>query len=71
MKLLTLIAAVALAGCAAQPSVQSSTPRSVAVTSRQAGDAQVVAQVECQKYGRHARLSGPGSLNTWFFDCVE
>lgn len=71
MKLAALLMAAALAGCAATPKVQTSNPRSVVVNARVAADAQQAAETECARYGRHARLGGPGGRNAWFFDCVE
>lgn len=66
------LAAASLAGCAAQ--VVSSSPRSVAV---RAGDAYLdesmkLAEAECQKHGRHARLMERPSPRSgeFIFDCV-
>jgi len=72
MKLAILLLAAVLVGCAAaQPAVEVSTPRSVVIRARVMADAHALAQTECSKYRRHARLAGPGNLNSWAFDCVE
>lgn len=66
---------VLLAGCAA--TVTSSTPRSIVVNAGSRNDsagAQRLAQQECQKHGRHARMTGrpmPYVTNEFTFDCVE
>lgn len=75
MRLLTLAAVVAaglLAGCAAE--VLSTSPRSVVIKAgtAQVAAAQELANKECEKHGRSARLNSrpapyaPG----WVFDCV-
>jgi hypothetical protein len=70
MKAATLILAAFLAGCAT-PRVEVSSPRSVVIQARLVGDAQALAEKECSRHGRHARLAGPGNRNTWAFDCVQ
>ena len=69
MKLLVVLAAAALTGCAAQ--IVSSSPRTVVVLA-QAGmkEAQPKADSECRKYGRYARWVNT-HLTTFTFDCVE
>ncbi len=64
---------VLISGCAAE--VVSSSPRTVAV---RAGDArikesQALADQECAKHSRHARLAQRPSYNSaeFIFDCVE
>lgn len=69
MKPALLIALALLAGCAG-PHVETANPRSVVVRSGRAAEAQDLAQVECAKHGRHARLSGEVEHRRWFFDCV-
>lgn len=74
MRLVVLIALVALAGCAAR--VTSTSPRSVTVNARtqDAQEAQDLATAECQKNGRHARVitaPGLGNPRQWVFDCVN
>lgn len=76
MRVLTLAAlavVVALAGCAAK--VVSTSPRSVVIS---AGDARVqesqdMAEKECGKHGRHARLvARPSATSDQFtYDCVN
>lgn len=70
------LAAALLSGCAA--TVTSSTPRSVIVDAGRppnlnGASAQRLADAECAKHSRFARMSGrpnPGS-NDYVFDCVE
>lgn len=74
MLMLSMLAASVLAtGCAAQ--VVSSSPRSVIVKGRpsDAGEAHKLAEAECRKHGRFARLSeGPRDYVPHFvFDCVQ
>jgi hypothetical protein len=71
MRVILLIAFVAaLSGCAAQ--VMSATDRSVVVKARiqDVADAQQLAEAECAKSGRKARLSGKLTQNQYVFDCV-
>lgn len=67
-----------LAGCAA--SVISSNPRSVVIdagkpplASRSSADAQRLADQECAKHNRHARMTGRPEpyRNEYVFDCVD
>lgn len=67
-----------LAGCAA--SVISSNPRSVVVdagkpplASRSSADAQRLADAECAKHGRLARMTGRPEpyRNEYVFDCID
>ena len=74
MRFFTLIAAVGLAGCSAL--VTSTGPRSVTVDASpmQAQDALDLAEKECAKHGRHAKINarpGLGNPRQWAFDCVE
>lgn len=70
MKLLTLTTlAIALVGCGA--SVQNSNPRSVTIYAIGPKHAQPLADQECAKYGRYARLAGSPSDLNFLFHCVE
>lgn len=68
----TLACAMLLAGCAAQ--VVSSSPRTVVIRAGDAriAEAQTMADAECQKHGRHARLiERPSPRSSEFvYDCV-
>ena len=73
-----LVAAVLMCGCAA--SVVSSNPRSVVVdagkpplASRSSADAQRLADAECAKHRRSARMIGRPEpyRNEYVFDCVD
>lgn len=71
----TVVALLALAGCAAR--VVSSSPRSVVVdpggnsfTSPTAAESQRLADAECQKHGRFAALKGYLANDGYVFDCV-
>lgn len=63
--------AISLTGCAAQ--VISSSDRTVIVKARvqDVGEAQKMADSECAKYNRHARLSIKATINQYVYDCVE
>jgi hypothetical protein len=69
MRGLLLVGVVVLAGCAAQ--VISSSERSVVVRARihDVADAQRLADAECAKYGRKARLGGKLTNNQYSYDC--
>jgi hypothetical protein len=73
MKYVLFLVCLALSGCAV--TVTSSTPRSVMINAApaQAAEAANAAEVECQKFGRHARLiERPRPFNPEFiFDCVN
>lgn len=70
MKPLALTAvAVALVGCGA--SVQNSNPRSVTIHAVGSKQAQPLADQECAKHGRYARLAGVPSDFNYLFHCVE
>ena len=73
MRALILVSVAALmAGCAAQ--VIDSNERMVMVNAGSADPtgAMKLAQAECQKHGRHARLnSKPYDDRQWVFDCVR
>lgn len=72
---LPILMCAALSGCAA--TVTSSTPRSVVINAGSRNDsaaAQTLAQQECQKHKRHARMTSrpmPNVSNEFTFDCVE
>lgn len=70
-KLLLVSAFVMLSGCAAQ--LLSSSERTVIVKARQqdVGEAQKIADVECAKYNRKARLSMKPDINQFVYDCVN
>ena len=68
----TVVFSTALAGCAAQ--VVSSSPRTVVVKagSLDIAKAQPLADQECGKHSRHARLAGhQEETMQWIFDCVQ
>ena len=70
----TAIVVVLLQGCAAQ--VLSSNPRSVTVQAGQVmiANAQKLADAECSKHKRFARLvirPTDFTPNHWVFDCIE
>ena len=60
-----------ITGCAAQ--LISSSERTVVIRagSAQAAESQKVADEECKKHGRHARLSLKPTPNEFIYDCVE
>ena len=71
-----VLIAVALTGCASK--VISSSPRSVVIsadwaTDSSIGEAQVLADKECGKHSRYARMSArPSPASPQFvFDCVQ
>lgn len=71
MRLVLLALLVCFSGCAA--TVIASTPRSVTIDAMDIGAATPLAQVECQKHGRHARFIGKTEavyMNGYVFDCV-
>jgi hypothetical protein len=72
-KLLACLVCVVVAGCAAQ--VVSTSPRSVIVDANSQGMAAVqqIADAECKKHGRFARLVNAPRFgnNNYLFDCVE
>ena len=68
-KILAVIAAMALTGCAAQ--VVTSTPKAVTVKGLDVKDVHKLAQAECQRQGRDARLNyRDPDTPTWYFDCL-
>jgi len=78
MKIIAVfLCVVAVSGCSTiRPSVESSTPRSVVIEGgvQYATDATTLAQAECQKHGRHARLRSDKQDIigwVWTYDCVE
>lgn len=72
-KLLVPLACLLLAGCAAK--ILSSSARTVVIdaNSQGIGEVQKLADAECAKHGRHARLvSTPRfGTNEHLFDCVQ
>lgn len=73
MKLFLLVAVIAIAGCATK--VVSSSPRSVVVSGpdNAVAEAQKLADAECAKQQRFARLiDRPNRMSDQFvFDCVQ
>lgn len=72
MRLATLLAAALLAGCSAK--VIDSNPRTVMVNAGQADAAGALrlANAECAKHGRYARLNTKPTVDRqWVFDCVQ
>ena len=71
MRIVLLVIAVALSGCAAQ--VVSSNPRSVTIESLTAdvAAAQRAADGECAKRGAYARMSGRASDRHFVYDCIQ
>lgn len=73
MRTIYALAVVAfLGGCAAK--VVQSTPRTAMINAadHDAAGALNMAQTECGKYGRSARLNAqPRENRLWVFDCVE
>ena len=67
------IVTIALAGCST--SVISSSPRNVVVESQSlnAAEAQRLADVECQKHSRYAKMTIKGDYweRNYTFECVE
>lgn len=72
MKHLFIICIVLCVSGCATPSVYSSNPRSVVISTflMDASQAQSVADGECKKYGRFARLSGELGGHKLAYDCV-
>lgn len=71
MRILVVALTLTLAGCA---SVESATPAGgiLKVVGNQSGKALELAEAHCQKFGKHARISGQNALNnTVTFDCVS
>jgi len=71
MKSILIIVALLMTGCAAK--LISSSDRSVMVQARiqDAAEAQKIADVECAKYGRYAKLSLKPHVNQYVYDCVN
>lgn len=74
MRFLVIGLLVMLTGCAAE--VLSTNPRSVTVKAPRSkvAEAQSLANAECAKHNRFARLSirpTDGAPSLWIFDCVE
>lgn len=69
--LLALIVALTLTGCAAQ--LVSSSPRTVMIKASpvKMAEAQTMADAECHKHQRYARLTNPPRQGNFLFDCVE
>lgn len=70
MKYLVVVLAVLLAGCAAQ--VRSSGERSVVIWApgNAVAEAQGLAERECGKHGRTARLAGQLNNGNLVYDCL-
>lgn len=70
-KITLALCAILVSGCAAK--VLSSSPRTVVVNagSLQVAEAQVLADAECKKHSRFAKLSGKATPNQFVFDCVN
>lgn len=67
-----LILAAVVSGCALQPKVVSTTPRSVQVFAGNLADAMPLAQAECARHGRHAKWArGDDTDSDFVFDCVN
>jgi len=70
--LICIIAGFALSGCAAK--VITSSPRSVVVESQgmDTAESQALADKECAKYQKHARITARPTywLREFMFDCV-
>jgi hypothetical protein len=78
MKLPIVLASLILVGCAGK--VTSSTPRSVIIdagnniTGATSADAQRMADAECAKHGRFAKMTGrPDRYNSndYVFECIQ
>lgn len=67
--IVTLAATLVLVGCGA--SIQNSNPRSVTIHAVGPKSAQPLADAECAKHGRYARLAGSPSDFNYLFHCVE
>lgn len=69
--LLPVLVSVLMAGCAAQ--VLSSSERSVVVQARvqDLAGAQTLADAECKKQNRFAKLASKTSINQFVYDCVN
>jgi uncharacterized protein YceK len=73
MKILLLILTVAMAGCSTV-AVKHTNSRSTIVTARDASSAMSLAEQECAKHKRHARLIGRNdalAAYEFVFDCIE
>lgn len=72
MKRFGLVSFFLLTACANPLKVTSSSERSVVVQALRVSEAQTLANSECQKYGRSARLNGmlPGTIQ-YVFDCEK
>jgi hypothetical protein len=70
---LVIAMGVVLAGCAAQ--VVSTSPQSVTIKApiTKVQEAQDLADAECRKTGKQARLTGrpTATVPLWLFDCVN
>jgi hypothetical protein len=69
--ILSMIICISLTSCAVK--LLSSSERSVIVQARMqdAAQAQKLADAECAKYGRHARLALKPHVTQYVFDCVN
>ena len=77
IKVVFLLGLGVVSGCATiQPSIESSTPRSVVIEGgvQYGEEATALAQKECQKYDRHAQLRSDKQDVVgwiWTYNCVE
>lgn len=63
-----LLACLVVAGCS---TVQTSNPRSVVVKAANLAQAAELAEQECLKHRRHARMNSRPQPFQYAFDCVE
>jgi hypothetical protein len=68
-----ILACLASLAACGTPSIYSSGPRSVVVSSflKDESQVQAVADAECKKYGRYAQLAGVMTGHKLTFDCVQ
>ena len=69
LTLVAIVSAFALVGCGA--TIQTSNPRSNMIHAVSAKQAQPLADSECAKHGRFARLVGTDGNFNFSFHCVE
>lgn len=73
--LIFIVACAVLTGCAAQVVASSSRSVMVKAVQRQSGEAQALADAECAKHQRFARMSARPNFDadqhTFVFDCVQ
>ncbi len=67
-----ITSAIALSGCAAEVIASNERTAIVNAHPRDAAGALTLAQEQCSKFGRHARLSEtPYGSRQWVFDCIK